>query len=72
MRYTKYLTVKEYKRFDVIVDQENGDGVSMQEIIGRQYDIILTDHRTKKEKFNDAFDRIFKADINKAINKVTK
>ncbi len=72
MKYTKHLTVKEWKKFDNIMDQENGEPITGQEILLRKYKIILTDHRTRKDKFNDAFDKIFKADINKTLNKVTK
>lgn len=48
MRYKKYLTVKQWKKFDSYVDIENGDDITMQEISIRKYEIILTDHRTKK------------------------
>ena len=72
MRYLKHFTVKEWKKFDNIVDQENGEDITGQEILLRKYKIILTDHRTRKEKFNDVFDKIVKADINKTLNKVTK
>ena len=72
MKYTKHLTVKAWDKFDHIVDQENGEPLTAQEILLRKYKIILTDHRTRKDKFNDLFDKIFKADINKTLDKVTK
>ena len=72
MKYLKKFTVKEWSKFDKIVDQEDGESITGQEILLRKYKIILTDHRTRKDKFNDAFDKIFRADINKTLNKVTK
>ena len=34
MKYLKKLTVKEWKKFDKIVDQENGELITAQEIHG--------------------------------------
>lgn len=73
MKYLKKFTVKEWGKFDYMTgDIINGEELTGQEILLDKYKIILTDHRTRKEKFNDMFDRIFKADIDKALNKVTK
>ena len=73
MRYTKHFTVKEWKKFDYYTgDFIDGEELTAQEIMIDKYKIILTDHRTRKDKFNDMFDKIFKADINKTLNKVTK
>jgi len=76
MRYTKKLTVKERRRFDKIVERENGVYVTAQEILLKKYDVILTDHQTQGErvvsflsKFNsENLDRsitLFKKNMNK-------
>jgi hypothetical protein len=50
MRYKKYLTVKEWKRFDQWAERVDGVDITSQEILCAKYDIILTDWKTKKEK----------------------
>ena len=51
MRYKKYFTVKEWKRFDQWAERIDGNDVTAQEIMLQKYDIILTDWKTKREKF---------------------
>ncbi len=45
MRYTKYYTIKEWKKFNKIVERENGDDITAQEVICKKYDVILTDYK---------------------------
>ncbi len=72
MKYTKHLTVREWKRFDKYVDQENGDGITAQEILLRNYKIILTDHQTRGEKLKVMYNKLKKLDLDKTLTKVTK
>ena len=53
MRYKKYFTVKEWKRFDQWAERIDGNDITAQEIMLQKYDIILTDWKTKREKFVD-------------------
>ena len=52
MKYLKKFTVKEWDKFDKIVDQEDGEPLTGQEILLRKYKIILTDHQTRAEKLH--------------------
>ena len=72
MRYVKEYTVKEWKRFDKVAERENGIEITMQEIILKRYDVILTDHKTKKEKLNDILDKFNIENLNKGITKFNK
>ena len=45
MRYQKFYTVKEWKRFNRIVERENGDDITAQELLCKKYDVILTDYK---------------------------
>ena len=45
MRYQKYYTVKEWKRFNKIVERENGNDITAQELLCKKYDVILTDYK---------------------------
>ena len=77
MRYPKSYTVKEWKRFNKITtDYEIIDGqkyyLTMQEILCRQYDIILTDYKTKKERFFEVIDKVSIKNLNNGITKFNK
>ncbi len=50
MRYKKYLTVKEWKRFDKWAERVNGVDITAQEVLLSKYEIILTDWKSDKEK----------------------
>ena len=53
MRYPLYYTVKEWKKFKVFKKKTvNGKDyfLDLQEIMCKKYDIILTNHKTNKEK----------------------
>jgi len=50
MRYKKYFTVKEWKRFDVYAERVNGIDITAQELLCIKYDVILTDYKTSGEK----------------------
>ncbi len=45
MRYQKFYTVKEWKRFDRVVERENGIDITAQEVMCKKYDVILTDYK---------------------------
>ena len=45
MRYEKHYTVKEWKRFNRIVERENGNDITAQELLCKKYDVILTDYK---------------------------
>ena len=72
MTYLKKLTVKQWKKFDHIVDQEDGEPITAQEILLRKYKIILTDHQTRGEKLHAVYQKIKKIDIDKSLTKVSK
>lgn len=72
MRYKKYLTVKQWMKFDRYVDREDGDDITMQEIITREYDVILIDHSTKSEKLKSIYQKVMKIDVDKTLTKISK
>ena len=72
MRYTKYYTMKEWKRFDRVVERENGIDITAQEVMCQKYNVILLDHKTKKEKIFGVIDKINIQNLNKGINKFNK
>ena len=72
MRYTKYYTVKEWKKFDKVAERENGIDITFQEILLKKYDVILTDYKTKKEKLFRVLDMISAKNINAGITKFNK
>ena len=49
MRYRKYYTVEEWKKFDKWAERINGMDITVQEIMCKKYDIILTDYQTADE-----------------------
>ena len=76
MKYLKKLTVKQWKKFDKYMDQENGEGITGQEILLRKNKIILTDHLTRAEKLHKLKVKLIKKikrfDLDKSLTKVTK
>ena len=58
MRYKKYFTVKEWKRFDTYAERINGIDITAQEIMCKKYDVILTDWKTSGEKRKLAMQKI--------------
>ncbi len=58
MRYKKYYTVKEWKRFDVYAERVNGIDITAQEVLCNKYDIVLTDYKTAGEKRKLALQKI--------------
>ena len=72
MRYTKFYTVKEWKKFDKTAERENGIDITMQEILLKKYNIILTDHMTRKEKVKVQREKLRKKLTIKNIQKATK
>ena len=72
MRYQKFYTVKEWKRFDRVAERENGNDITFQEIMLKKYEIILTDYKTKKEKFFAVLDKVSAKNINNGITKFNK
>ena len=72
MIYKKFYTVKEWKRFDKVVERENGIDITMQEVLLKKYEIILTDYQTKKEKIFAVMDKFNFENLNKGITKFNK
>ena len=77
MRYPKLYTVKEWKRFNRITsDYEIIDGqkyyLTMQEILCKKYDIILTDYKTKKERIFQIIDKVSIKNLNHGIIRFNK
>ena len=52
MRTRKYFTVREWNRF------KDNDYFDMQDMLCQKYDVILTDHQTKREKIFSALKKI--------------
>ena len=48
----KYFTCKEWNRFNKIVERENGNDITAQEVLLKKYDVILTDYKVKKRLNN--------------------
>ena len=72
MKYTKEYTVKEWKRFDRIAERENDIDITMQEVLLKKYEIILTDYKTKKEKIKHILNKFNAENLNKGITKFNK
>lgn len=43
----KYFTCKEWRRFNKVVEREDGNDITAQEILLKKYDVILTDYKVK-------------------------
>lgn len=72
MKYTKFYTVKEWKKFDKVAERENGTDITMQEVLLKKYNVILTDHLTRKEKVKVQRQKLKKKLTIKNIQKATK
>jgi len=57
--YVKKYTVKEWGKFDTF----------KQEILCKKYQVILTDHKTKREKLAGVLSHINAKNVNKSIDK---
>ena len=44
----------------------------MQEVLCKKYEIILLDHKTKKEKFNDIMDKFNFENLDKTMTTISK
>jgi hypothetical protein len=72
MIYKKYYTVKEWKRFDKVAERENGIDITMQEVLLKRYDVILTDYKTKGEKIKGILAKFNAENLNKGITTFNK
>ena len=70
MQYPKYLTVKEWSRFDRVVERVDGIEITAQEIICLKYEIILTDWVSKKDKIFNVLKKFNKTNLNKGLDKL--
>jgi hypothetical protein len=61
MRDKKFYTVKEWKKF------KNNDYFDMQEMLTQRYDVILTDHKTRKEKITFILKKFNQRNFDKAM-----
>ena len=59
MNERKYYTVKEWKKF------KNNNYFDMQEMLCKQYEIILTNYKTKREKIFSLLSKINLKNIDK-------
>ena len=57
-KYPKYYTVKEWKRFDKWAERIDGQDYTVQEIILQDYDVILTDWKSRREKTIENLNKI--------------
>ena len=57
-----YITTKAWKRFSHEAQQK----------LTTQYDVIFTDHKTKRERVRSILSRINRKDLDRAINKLNK
>jgi len=80
-KYPKYYTVKEWKRFDQWAERIDGQDYTVQEIILQDYDVILTDWKSKREKTIENLNKIERGaglvlknffEFAEALNKPTK
>ena len=66
MRDRKYFTVREWNRF------KNNDCFDMQDKLCQQYDVILTDYQTKREKVFSALKKINLRNFDKGVTEFSK
>ena len=66
MNERKYYTVKEWKKF------KNNNYFDMQEMLCKQYEIILTNYKTKREKIFSLLSKINLKNIDKGITQFNK
>ncbi len=75
MRHKKKYTVKQWKKFKRFDKKETNGKVywlDVQEMMCKKYDIILTDHRTKKEKQKAFLRKLNMKNLNKGITTFNK
>ena len=61
MRIKKFYTVKQWNCF------KDNDYFDMQEMLTQRYDVILTDHKTQKEKITFVLKKFNQRNFNKAM-----
>ena len=61
MREKKYYTVKQWNCF------KNNDYFDMQDMLCQKFDVILTDHKTKKEKVISILKKFNQRNFNKGM-----
>jgi len=61
MRERKFYTVKQWNCF------KDNDYFDMQEMLTQRYDVILTDHKTRKEKITFVLKKFNQRNFNKAM-----
>ena len=66
MRTRKHFTVREWNRF------KDNDYFDMQEMLCQKYDVILTDYKTKREKFFSALKKINLRNFDNGIAEFSK
>ena len=66
MRTRKYFTAREWNRF------KDNDYFDMQEMLCQKYDVILTDYKTKREKFFSALKKINLRNFDNGIAEFSK
>ena len=66
MRDRKYFTVREWSRF------KNNDCFDMQDMLCQQYDVILTDYQTKREKLFSALKKINLKNFDKGVKEFSR
>ena len=66
MNERKYYAVKEWKKF------KNNNYFDMQEMLCKQYEIILTNYKTKREKIFSLLSKINLKNIDKGITQFNK
>ena len=72
MRYKKYFTVKQWKKFKKTKVKGVKHNVDTQELMCKKYDIILTDYKTKRERIIIFLKKINMKNINKGIDTFNK
>ena len=66
MKVKKFYTVKEWSKF------KGNDYFDMQDMLCQRYDVILTDHKTKREKVFSILKKINLTNLDKGITGFSK
>ncbi len=72
MRYKKYFTVKQWKKFKKTQVKGTKHYLNLQEFMCKKYDIILIDYKTKRERVTIFLKKINMKNINKGIDAFNK
>jgi len=80
IRYKKFYTVKEWKRFRYFLKDEDGkyirdekgDHVTMQQFLCNTYDVYLTDWKSRKERLLGFLNKFTLVNFNKGLDAVVK